>query len=86
MDILLSPLVLFFVLGMLAALLSSDLEVPVPISKFLSLYLLLAIGFHGGFKLREAGLQADAIWTLAAAMGMALLIPLGAYGILRRRL
>jgi len=44
----LSPPVLFFFLGLLAALARSDLEIPQPLAKFFSLYLLMAIGFKGG--------------------------------------
>ena len=43
---LLTPPVLFFFLGVLAVLLGSDLEIPAPLPKLFSLYLLLAIGFN----------------------------------------
>ena len=45
---LLNPPVLFFFLGMLAFVVGSDLEIPQPLPKFFSLYLLLSIGFKGG--------------------------------------
>jgi hypothetical protein len=44
-------MVLFFVLGVVAARLGSDLEVPQAIGKALSLYLMFAIGFKGGVNL-----------------------------------
>ncbi|MFC1463394.1 MAG: sodium-dependent bicarbonate transport family permease [Candidatus Brachytrichaceae bacterium NZ_4S206] len=82
---LLNPPVLFFLLGILAALVKSDLELPAPIPKVLSLYLLLALGFKGGTALREnnGGL---ALSALGAALLMALAVPLYAFPILRRRL
>jgi uncharacterized protein len=46
----LNPPVLFFFLGMLAIFLKSDLEIPAPLPKLFSLYLLLAIGFKGGYE------------------------------------
>lgn len=83
---LLNPPVLFFALGALAHFLRSDLEIPQPLPKFFSLYLLLAIGFKGGVELHESGLGGPVIATLAAAMGMALFVPLWTWTILRRRL
>jgi len=83
---LLNPPVLFFALGALAHFLRSDLEIPQPLPKFFSLYLLLAIGFKGGVELHESGLGGPVVATLAAAMGMALFVPLWTWTILRRRL
>ena len=83
---LLNPPVLFFALGMVAHFLRSDLEIPQPLPKFFSLYLLLAIGFKGGTELHESGLGGQVLSTLAAAVGMAIFVPLWTYAILRRRL
>jgi len=83
---LLNPPVLFFALGMVAHFLRSDLEIPQPLPKFFSLYLLLAIGFKGGTELHESGLGGQVLGTLAAAVGMAIFVPLWTYAILRRRL
>jgi hypothetical protein len=52
---LLSPPILFFVLGLLAGWVRSDLEVPDAIAKALALYLILAIGFKGGAAMAESG-------------------------------
>ncbi len=82
---LLNPPVLFFLLGILAVLVRSDLELPAPIPKALSLYLLLAIGFKGGVALRESN-GALALPALGAALLMSLAVPLYAFPILRRRL
>jgi hypothetical protein len=83
---LLNPPVLFFALGALAHFLRSDLEIPQPLPKFFSLYLLLAIGFKGGSELHESGLDGPVLATLGAAVAMAAIVPLWTYAILRRRL
>lgn len=81
-----NPPVLFFFLGMAAVLLRSDLEIPAPITKALSLYLLFAIGFKGGVALNASGLTFGVVLTLGAAILIASLVPLYAYFILRWRL
>jgi hypothetical protein len=83
---LLNPPVLFFFLGMLALVVGSDLEIPQPLPKFFSLYLLLSIGFKGGVELHKSGLTAEVGWTLAAAMAMAVLVPVWTFFVLRRKL
>jgi len=64
----LNPPILFFFLGMLAVLIKSDLEIPPPIPKLFSLYLLLAIGFKGGVELVKSGINQEVILTMAAAI------------------
>ena len=83
---LLSAPVLFFFLGALAVAVRSDLEVPQPAPKLLSLYLLLSIGFKGGVELRESGGDSGALAALLAAMAMAIVVPLYGFALLRRRL
>ncbi|MEB3302533.1 MAG: sodium-dependent bicarbonate transport family permease [Cyanobacteriota bacterium] len=83
---LLSAPVLFFFLGILAVVLGSDLEIPSPLPKLFSLYLLLAIGFKGGVELSESGLGPMVLNTIAAAILMSLLVPLGSFLVLRGRL
>lgn len=82
----LSPPILFFFLGLLAVLVRSDLEIPQPIPKFLSLYLMLAIGFRGGVELAHGAPGGTALLALGAAVLMAAVVPLWCYWILRRRL
>lgn len=79
-----SPAVLFFLLGAAAALARSDLAFPESVSKTLSLYLMLCIGFKGGIEARAAGFQAD--FLAAAAIGLALsaLMPFAVVFLLRR--
>lgn len=80
---LLSPLVLAFILGMIATLVKSDLEFPEPIYKFISLYLLFAIGINGGIEL--AGTSLAEFWAPAtAAIFLAVATPTWCYLILRR--
>ncbi len=50
------PSILFFVVGIAAGLMRSSLEIPVPIARFLSLYLLMALGLKGGFALAASGI------------------------------
>ena len=79
---LLSPAVLFFALGLVAALTKSDLKFPEPLYVGLTIYLLVAIGFKGGVAIAEAGLAK--VWLPAcAAMLLGALIPLWTYPVLR---
>lgn len=84
MQNLLDPAILFFVFGVLAGTLKSNLEIPPAISRFLSLYLLMALGLKGGFALAQSGLTPEVGAGLAAAVALALAIPLLGYAILRR--
>lgn len=79
---LLSPTVLFFALGVTAALLRSDLKFPEALYVTLTIYLLAALGFKGGVAIHEAGLKAVVIPALAA-MVLGALIPLWVYPLLR---
>jgi hypothetical protein len=83
---LLSPPVLFFFLGVLAVLFRSDLEIPSPLPKLFSLYLLMAIGFKGGIELAHSGLGSEVLLTIGAAIFMALAVPLLCFYVLRLKL
>ena len=80
---LLSPIVLFFALGFLAALAKSDLSVPEAIAKGMAVYLMLAIGFKGGVALASQGLSADTITILVAGGLLSFAIPFLAFNLLR---
>jgi uncharacterized protein len=82
----LNPPILFFFLGMIAVFVKSDLEIPVPIPKLFSLYLLFAIGFKGGVELNKSGVTQEVILTMLAAILMASVVPLYTFFILRRQL
>ena len=85
LDNLTNPALLFFFLGILAVQLRSDLEIPKNSSKFISLYLLLSIGFKGGQELSHSVLSMEIIWGLLFGIVLAISIPIYTYFILRRR-
>lgn len=80
---LMAPTILFFALGLLAAFVRSDLSIPEGAAKFMSLYLLLAIGFKGGNSLAKNGLDAELFTAIAAGLVLSFAIPFIAYGLLR---
>lgn len=82
----LNPGVLFFILGMLAVLLKSNLSIPDPIVKFLSLYLMLSIGFKGGVSLHHSSLFGDGIIIIGIIIGMSILVPVYSYYILKKKI
>ena len=84
MQNLLDPAILFFVFGILAGTVKSNLEIPPAISRFLSLYLLMALGLKGGFALAHSGLTSEVGAGLAAAIALAVTIPLLGYQVLKR--
>lgn len=86
MSNILSPAVLSFFLGMLAVTLKSDLEIPQPLPKLFSLYLLFAIGFKGGAELVKSGINSEVLFTLLAAIFMACAVPVYTFFILRLQL
>ena len=79
---LLSPAVLFFALGIMAALLKSDLKFPEALYVTLTIYLLLALGFKGGVAINEAGFSVVIVPALAA-MALGAIIPVWTYPLLR---
>lgn len=81
-----NPPVLFFFLGMVAAWVRSDLEIPQPIPKILAIYLLLAIGFKGGVELHKTGFDAHVLTVLGAALLAAAAVPVWTFFLLRRKL
>jgi uncharacterized protein len=82
----LNPPVMFFFIGLMAVFVKSDLEIPQPIPKLFSLYLLLAIGFKGGHELHNSGLTPDIAMTLIAAVVVAAVVPIYSFFILRLKL
>ena len=82
----LNPPILFFFLGMLAVFLKSDLTIPQPLPKLFSLYLLIAIGLHGGYELSKSGLDLYILKALSLAIFMAILVPIYSFFILRVKL
>ena len=84
MHSILDPAILFFVFGILAGALKSNLEIPPQISRFLALYLLMALGLKGGFALAKSGITNEVALSLATAIALAVLVPALGYWLLRR--
>jgi hypothetical protein len=82
----LDPAILFFIFGAFAGAVKSNLEIPQPIARFLSLYLLMALGLKGGFALHKSGFTTEIALSLGLAIFLAVLIPLIGYQILRTKL
>ncbi len=81
-----NPALLFFLLGLLAVAVKSDLEIPGNSSKFISLYLLFAIGFRGGHELAHESFSTQTLATIGFGIGSAVVIPAITFFLLRRRL
>ena len=77
---------IIFFLGLIAVNVKSDLEIPPNSSKFISLYLLLSIGFKGGQELSHSAITDEIIWSLFFGVFLALMVPVYCYYILRMRL
>ena len=84
MQSLLDPAILFFALGVFAGVVRSNLEMPAAISRFLSIYLLMALGLKGGFALAASGFTASVASSLGLAVLLAVVVPLAGFAVLRR--
>jgi len=82
----LDPAILFFLFGAFAGAVKSNLEIPPQIARFLSLYLLMALGLKGGFALHKSGFTTEIALSLGLAIFLAILIPIIGYQILRTKL
>ncbi len=71
-----NPTLLFFLLGIVAALMKSDLEIPAPSIKFISLYLLFSIGFKGGQELEHSHFSSEIGYSLIFGVIIAAIIPI----------
>ncbi len=80
---LVSPLVLFFLLGILAGLLKSSLTIPATVGKSIGLYLMMAIGYRGGAELSHSGFTGSIATACIAAVALGAALPFAAYGALR---
>ena len=70
----LDPAILFFIFGVFAGLVKSNLEIPQPIARFLSLYLLMALGLKGGFALHKSGFTIEIGLALGLAVFLLLMV------------
>lgn len=84
-DNLTNPALLFFFLGIIAVQLKSDLKIPENSSKFISLYLLLSIGFKGGQELAHSTFTMEIVWSLLFGILLALIVPIYTYYILEKK-
>jgi len=82
-ETLLSPVVLFFALGLLAALMRSPMSVPEAFAKGLAIYLMMAIGLKGGVEMSKATLDGQVFAVFGVAIILSFGLPLIAYAMLR---
>ncbi|MEY3634861.1 MAG: hypothetical protein RLZZ61_1271 [Pseudomonadota bacterium] len=82
-DTLTSPVILFFVLGFIAAVLKSDLTIPEAFAKAMSIYLMAAIGLKGGVEVSKSGITAEVMLAAAAGLALSFLLPILAFALLR---
>ncbi|MFK7732736.1 MAG: sodium-dependent bicarbonate transport family permease [Pseudomonadales bacterium] len=80
-----SPPLLFFLLGVFAVVIRSDLDIPDQVAKFLSLYLLFAIGFKGGVAIAESELSGVVVRDLLLATALSALIPFYVFFLVKRQ-
>lgn len=85
LDNLSNPALLFYLLGIIAVKLKSDLEIPENTSKFLSIYLLFAIGFKGGQELAHSDFTIQIIWALVLGVFSSIVIPIYSFIILSKK-
>ena len=86
MNSFLDPAILFFIFGAFAGAVKSNLEIPPPIARFLSLYLLMALGLKGGFALHQSGFTLQIGLALGLAVLLSIVVPLLGYLCLRTKL
>ena len=80
---LLSPIVLAFALGAVAGFIRSELELPEPVLKLISIYLLFSIGLSGGRELAQVHF-AEVAPLLGLAVALTVAIPVATFLVLRR--
>ena len=80
-----NPALLFFILGILASQIKNDLQIPENSSKFISIYLLLSIGFKGGNELSHSQLDTEILGSLFLGFLLASMVPVVAFMILKKR-
>ena len=85
-DNLTNPALLFFILGIIAVLVKSDLEIPPNSSKFISLYLLFAIGFKGGQELSHETFNTEIAASMLFGIAISMVIPLYTFFLLKKQI
>lgn len=84
LETLTSPVILFFVLGFLAALVKSDLSIPEAFAKAMSIYLMAAIGLKGGVEVASSGVTPDLIAAAMVGLALSFFLPVIAFAVLRQ--
>ncbi len=85
-DNITNPALLFFLFGILAVQIKSDLQIPENSSKFISIYLLMSIGFKGGQELSHSGMNLEVVASMGLGLLLATAIPFASFFILKRKL
>ena len=80
-----NPVLLFFVLGIIATAVKSDLKIPENSSKFISLYLLFAIGFKGGQELSHSQFDTEILYSIIFAILLSALVPIYVFLLLKKK-
>lgn len=80
-----NPVLLFFVLGIIATVVKSDLKIPDSSSKFISLYLLFAIGFKGGQELSHSEFDSEILYSIIFAILLSALVPVYTFLMLKKK-
>ncbi|GGA36110.1 sodium-dependent bicarbonate transport family permease [Pelagibacterium lentulum] len=84
LGVLFSPVILFFILGALAAFARSDLTIPEAVGKGISLYLMAAIGLKGGVEVATIGFTLEMVLAGLAGIALSFVLPLPAFFLLTR--
>lgn len=79
-----SPIILFFVLGVFAGLVKSDLEIPGSMAKGFALYLIAAIGLKGGIAVAHEDIGGQFAMLILTGIGLGFVLPFIGYAILRK--
>lgn len=80
-----NPVLLFFVLGIIATAVKSDLKIPENSSKFISLYLLFAIGFKGGQELSHSNFDSEILYSIIFAILLSSIVPVYTFLLLKKK-
>lgn len=86
MENLTNPALLYFLLGIIAVQVKSDLKIPESSSKFIATYLLLSIGFKGGQELAHNAFNMEVLWSMLLGLALAVTVPVSTFFLLRKRL
>ncbi len=86
LENLFSPPILFFLAGLVAVAVRSDLAVPREVARFLSLYLLFSIGLKGGMELSHGDDIEAMLVPLGLAVAFSIIVPIYTFFILKRKI